>query len=185
MKHHFDDCLTLLRKVTMVQCGLYSGLIQSLEACLRPVLMTERCLCGRRRPPTRGARFLSMASMNPQVRSPDPAIPRTHAHAHTRRWTLLYGWSLGLVLLIYRGVFLFPCAVNSISFAPHEFGLALACASSDGNVSVLTHQPDDSWKSVMIRHAHEMGVNAVCWSPAGSLTGVLYVLLAVRGCTAF
>lgn len=29
-------------------------------------------------------------------------------------------------------------SVNSIAWAPHEFGSILACASSDGNVSVLT-----------------------------------------------
>lgn len=29
-------------------------------------------------------------------------------------------------------------AVNSIAWAPHELGAILACASSDGNVSVLT-----------------------------------------------
>ena len=32
------------------------------------------------------------------------------------------------------------CSVNSISWAPHEYGLILACASSDGKVSFLEHQ---------------------------------------------
>jgi hypothetical protein len=30
-------------------------------------------------------------------------------------------------------------SINSISFAPHELGLHLACASSDGSVSVISH----------------------------------------------
>ena len=32
----------------------------------------------------------------------------------------------------------FPLPVNSVSWAPHELGAILACASSDGKVSVLT-----------------------------------------------
>ena len=31
-------------------------------------------------------------------------------------------------------------SVNGISWAPHEYGLQLACASSDGTVSILTHK---------------------------------------------
>jgi protein transport protein SEC13 len=30
-------------------------------------------------------------------------------------------------------------SVNAISWAPYEYGLKLACASADGNVSVLSH----------------------------------------------
>ena len=33
-----------------------------------------------------------------------------------------------------------PVAVNAIAWAPEEFGLCLACASSDSHVSVITHQ---------------------------------------------
>ena len=35
-------------------------------------------------------------------------------------------------------------SINSISFAPHEYGLVLACASSDGKVSILEYK-DDQW----------------------------------------
>lgn len=31
-------------------------------------------------------------------------------------------------------------SVNSVAWAPHEHGLVLACASSDGRVSILTHK---------------------------------------------
>jgi protein transport protein SEC13 len=40
---------------------------------------------------------------------------------------------------------LHTASVNSIAFAPHELGLVLACASSDGTVSLLEHKPDGSW----------------------------------------
>lgn len=36
-------------------------------------------------------------------------------------------------------------SVNAIVFAPHELGLALAAASSDGSVSILTHAADAGW----------------------------------------
>ena len=36
-------------------------------------------------------------------------------------------------------------SANALSFAPHELGLALAAASSDGSVSVLTHTADAGW----------------------------------------
>ena len=35
-------------------------------------------------------------------------------------------------------------SVNSISWAPHDYGLILACASSDGRISVLEYK-GDSW----------------------------------------
>ncbi len=35
-------------------------------------------------------------------------------------------------------------SVNGLSFAPHELGLILACASSDGKVSILQHQVNGS-----------------------------------------
>ncbi len=36
-------------------------------------------------------------------------------------------------------------SVNALSFAPHELGLALAAASSDGSISVLTHTAEAGW----------------------------------------
>lgn len=38
-------------------------------------------------------------------------------------------------------------SVNSISFAPHELGLALVAASSDGSISVLTHSAEAGWQT--------------------------------------
>lgn len=59
-------------------------------------------------------------------------------------------------------------SVNSISWAPHEFGLVLACASGDGQVSVLTYSVDSgSWESKVFT-AHQIGCNAVSWCPSPS-----------------
>ncbi|WFC94036.1 GTPase-activating protein S13 [Malassezia brasiliensis] len=60
---------------------------------------------------------------------------------------------------------LHTASVNSIAWAPHELGATLACASSDGKVSVLTFNSDGSW-SVDIVTAHPTGSNAVSWAPA-------------------
>lgn len=53
-----------------------------------------------------------------------------------------------------------------VSWAPHESGCLLACASSDGHVSVLEFS-DNAWTH-QIFHAHGMGVNSVSWAPAAS-----------------
>lgn len=78
-------------------------------------------------------------------------------------------------------------SVNSIAWAPHELGSILACASSDGNVSVLKFNSecgrgrrkqkdrlfdasfacsdDGTWAVDMVA-AHPIGCNAVSWAPA-------------------
>ena len=59
-------------------------------------------------------------------------------------------------------------SVNDVSFAPHEYGLILAGCSSDGKVSVLTHEAvaeeDNDWLVEYI-HDNALGVNAVSWAP--------------------
>lgn len=59
---------------------------------------------------------------------------------------------------------LHTASVNLVSWSPHESGCLLACASSDGAVSVLEFK-DNSW-SHQIFSAHGIGVNAVSWAPA-------------------
>ncbi len=54
--------------------------------------------------------------------------------------------------------------VNVVAWSPHEVGCLLACASSDGNVSVLEFD-DNRWEH-KIFPAHGIGVNAVSWAPA-------------------
>ena len=54
--------------------------------------------------------------------------------------------------------------VNIVSWSPHEAGCLLACASSDGKVSVLEFE-DNRWEHKILA-AHGIGVNAVSWAPA-------------------
>lgn len=59
---------------------------------------------------------------------------------------------------------LHTASVNIVSWSPHESGCLLACASSDGQVSVLEFQ-EGNWTH-QIFDAHGQGVNAVSWAPA-------------------
>ena len=79
-----------------------------------------------------------------------------HRETRPRDWTLLHA-----------ARHLHESSVNGIAFAPHEFGLMAAAASSDGRVSVLCHQPDNTW-SVEYIQDNPLGVNAVSWSPYGA-----------------
>ena len=46
---------------------------------------------------------------------------------------------------------LHTASVNSVAFAPHELGLMLATASSDGSLSVLSYrQGDGAWSAVQV-----------------------------------
>jgi len=60
---------------------------------------------------------------------------------------------------------LHTASVNSVSWAPHELGAILACASSDGKISVLTFKNDGQW-GADIFNGHAIGCNAVSWAPA-------------------
>jgi protein transport protein SEC13 len=56
-------------------------------------------------------------------------------------------------------------SVNSIAWAPPELGPLLACASSDGRVSILEFKDNGTWDTKVF-NAHGMGCNAVSWAPA-------------------
>lgn len=56
-------------------------------------------------------------------------------------------------------------SVNMVAWSPPDLGCLLACASSDGNVSVLEFR-DNQWGHTMFQ-AHGVGVNAVSWAPSG------------------
>jgi len=58
-----------------------------------------------------------------------------------------------------------------VAWSPHETGCLLACASSDGNVSVLEFKAN-SWAE-KIFPAHGIGVNSVSWAPAVAPGGVV------------
>lgn len=70
-------------------------------------------------------------------------------------------------VLVKAFVGLHDSSVNSVSFAPHEHGLVAAAGSSDGRVSVLTHEADDSWTVEYLRDT-PLGVNSVSWAPYGA-----------------
>ena len=55
--------------------------------------------------------------------------------------------------------------VNAVQWGPHELGAILACASTDGKVSILEFINDGSWDT-KIFSAHAIGVNSVSWAPA-------------------
>ena len=84
-------------------------------------------------------------------------------------------------------------SVNSVSWAPHELGAILACASSDGKISVLTFKgavkifsscsppkkpnphtrlEDGQWGADVFE-AHAIGCNAVSWAPAARAGSLL------------
>ena len=56
-------------------------------------------------------------------------------------------------------------SVNSVQWAPHDFGLILACGSSDGSISVLSYSANNTWDAEKINNAHNIGCNAVSWAP--------------------
>lgn len=70
-------------------------------------------------------------------------------------------------------------SVNSVCFAPHEYGLIFACASSDGFVSICTQLSDGQWDERRVSesrdggaHTHPLGANSVSWAPPISPGGL-------------
>jgi len=55
-------------------------------------------------------------------------------------------------------------SVNSVQFCSWEHGLRLACASSDGTVSVLSYGSDHQWRRAAF-NAHPAGAQTVGWAP--------------------
>ena len=96
------------------------------------------------------------------------------AQAHPKYGTILASSSYDSRVLIWREqssqwqlISTFTqhtASVNLISWSPHELGCLLACASSDGQVSVLEFR-EGNWLTSIFQ-AHGMGVNAVSWAPA-------------------
>mmetsp|Transcript_40029 Transcript_40029/g.87404 ORF Transcript_40029/g.87404 Transcript_40029/m.87404 type:complete len:362 (-) Transcript_40029:98-1183(-) len=75
-------------------------------------------------------------------------------------------------------------SVNDVQFCPWEHGLRLACASSDGTVSVLSYTPaDGQWRRSSFP-AHPGGAQAVSWMPVQQRSGEVGppIRLATGGC---
>jgi len=75
-------------------------------------------------------------------------------------------------------------SVNNVSFCPWEYGLRLACASSDGTVSILTHSAADQQWRRSVFSAHGGGAQTVSWTPVHYRDGVVAssMRLATGGC---
>lgn len=56
-------------------------------------------------------------------------------------------------------------SVNSIAWAPVEYGPLLLTGSSDGRVSVLEVTPEGACVAKCVINAHQIGTNAVSWAP--------------------
>jgi len=67
-------------------------------------------------------------------------------------------------------------SVNSVAWAPHEHGLMLACASSDGTISILSQNVNSNeWGPPVRIKAHDFGVNSVSWAPTSIPLSILNV----------
>lgn len=113
--------------------------------------------------------FASLTSQTP------PRSDSLHQQAHPKYGSILASSSYDGKVLIWRespnsqwtvvaNFALHTASVNIVSWSPHESGCLLACASSDGQVSVLEFQ-EGNWTH-QIFPAHGQGVNAVSWAPA-------------------
>uniref|UniRef100_A0A0R3R780 Protein SEC13 homolog n=1 Tax=Brugia timori TaxID=42155 RepID=A0A0R3R780_9BILA len=78
------------------------------------------------------------------------------------KWQRIYEWNHH------------DASVNSISWAPHQFGLTLACASTDTAISLLIFNKAKIWTHQLIAKAHEQGCNAVSWAPAMYSTSLIH-----------
>ncbi|VDO95248.1 unnamed protein product [Schistosoma curassoni] len=52
-------------------------------------------------------------------------------------------------------------SVNCVCWAPHSYGLMLACASSDGTISILISDETNSWRAFRIPEAHSCGLKDI------------------------
>ena len=85
------------------------------------------------------------------------ASVRVHREVRPGEWTLVKAFAN-----------LHASGVNSVQFAPHEYGLHAACGSSDGRVSILSHDAaNDDWIVEYIRDT-PLGVNSISWAPYGN-----------------
>lgn len=86
--------------------------------------------------------------------------------------------STSMKLLVFNFIMLL---VNSISWAPHEYGFCLASASSDSKVTVLAVNAENQWESSSFV-AHQIGVNAVSFAPYNAAISQPIKRLVTGGC---
>ncbi|KAL8799367.1 MAG: hypothetical protein Q9182_005939 [Xanthomendoza sp. 2 TL-2023] len=110
---------------------------------------------------------------------PNPSIalsdPDPGNQAHPKYGNILASSSYDGKVLIWRSqqpsqwtqvasFALHSASVNLVAWSPYESGCLLACASSDGDVSILEFA-EGNWGNTKFA-AHEGGANAVSWAPA-------------------
>ena len=115
-----------------------------------------------------------LPSRPPLLYLPNELTTNPHPQAHPKYGNILASSSYDGKVLIWREASaqwtkvadfaLHTASVNIVSWSPHECGCLLACASSDGMVSVLEFS-EGNWGHTIFQ-AHAMGVNAVSWAPA-------------------
>lgn len=96
---------------------------------------------------------------------PSPAAPAAGPNSAAAGQTPGAAWSRIYDFALHKA------SVNTVSWSPHEAGCLLACASSDGCVSVLEFRENSTTASPFehtIFPAHGLGVNAVSWAPAAA-----------------
>ena len=78
----------------------------------------------------------------------------------TSMWVLLSGL---LTDLYYNPIkLLCVLTVNSVCWAPQDYGLILACGSSDGAISLLSYTGDGQWEVKKISNAHTVSIYSFC-----------------------
>lgn len=110
-----------------------------------------------------------------QLRGHDGPIWKV-AWAHPKFGSLLASCSYDMKVIIWKEVTpgnwqmayvdaSHAASVNDVEFAPQDHGLRLACASSDGTVSILSFAPlEQSWRRAAFQ-AHGAGTQTVSWMP--------------------
>lgn len=124
----------------MVRFGKFHGHIQNTATYWLHVHTTARCLFGRNNPRDKH----KVVALVPGQKSRNTHSIQLQVCCF-RDFTFLYP--------NVRVLFFF--IVNSISWAPHELGAIVACASSDGKLSVLTFKSTyryPMWNSVLMNH---------------------------------
>lgn len=75
----------------------------------------------------------------------------------------------------------FHASVNDIAFSPWEHGLRLACASTDGTVSILTYIPTEArWARDSFK-AHAAGTQTLTWAPMALREGQAFQMRLATG----
>ena len=55
--------------------------------------------------------------------------------------------------------------MNTITWAPWEYGLILAAGSADGKITIISIKGDDSWSHTE-QFTHDGAVNSISWGPS-------------------